>query len=122
MFQINERFADCQGMSRRPFLQIGALSLFGLTLPNLLAARAAEGTQAGRDMNCIMIFTAGGMSNVDTLDMKPDAPIEYRGEFKAMPTKIPGQTACEHLPKMAESLDKVCLIKSIVHPESGDHT
>ena len=121
MFQINNTFANCQGLSRRPFLQVGALSLFGLTLPKLLAARAAQGAQAGKDMNCILLFTAGGMSNVDTLDMKPDAPIEYRGEFKALPTKIPGQLACEHLPRMAECLDKVCLVKSIVHAESGDH-
>ena len=121
MFQINKIFANCQGLSRRPFLQVGALSLFGLTLPRLLAARAAQGAAAGRDMNCILLFTAGGMSNVDTLDMKPDAPIEYRGEFKGLPTKIPGQLACEHLPKMAECLDKVCLVKSIAHAESGDH-
>ena len=121
MFQINKTFANCQGISRRPFLQVGALSLFGLTLPRLLAARAAQGAEAGREMNCILLFTAGGMSNVDTLDMKPDAPIECRGEFKCLPTRIPSQLACEHLPRMAESLDKVCLIKSIVHAESGDH-
>lgn len=121
MFQINKTFANCQGLSRRPFLQVGSLSLFGLTLPRLLAARAAQGAEAGKDMNCILLFTAGGMSNVDTLDMKPDAPIEYRGEFKGLLTKIPGQLACEHLPRMAECLDKVCLVKSIVHAESGDH-
>jgi uncharacterized protein (DUF1501 family) len=121
MFQINKTFANCQEISRRPFLQVGALSLFGLTLPRLLAARAAQGAETSREMNCILLFTAGGMSNVDTLDMKPDAPIEYRGEFKALPTKIPGQLASEHLPRMAESLNKVCLVKSIVHAESGDH-
>lgn len=121
MFQVNRSFANCQGIARRPFLHVGALSLFCLTLPRLLAARAAQGAETGRDMNCILLFTAGGMSNIDTLDMKPDSPIEYRGEFKPSATKIPGQLACEHLPRMAECLDKVCLVKSIVHAESGDH-
>lgn len=71
-------------------------------------------------MNCILLFTAGGMSNIDTFDMKPDAPVEYRGEFTPISSNVPGTQVCEHLPRMAQAMDKVCMIKSIVHGESGD--
>lgn len=121
----HQHFADdSPSHTRRDFLRVGSLGILGLSLPQLLAARAAsaaEGKVIPRDVNCIMLWTEGGMSNVDTLDMKPDAPVEYRGEFRSIPTKIPGQLACEHLPRMADCLDKVCLIKSIAHTESGDH-
>ena len=61
------------------------------------------------------------MSNIDTFDMKPDAPIEYRGQFQPVRTNVPGMHVCEHLPGMAKLMDKVCLVKSIAHTESGDH-
>jgi len=105
--------------TRRSFLRIGALSFGGLSLPNLLEAQADSPTQS--EINCIMLWTEGGMSNIDTFDMKPDAPAEYRGEFKAIASTVPGSPVCEHLPFMAKQMHNVCLVKSIAHTESGDH-
>jgi hypothetical protein len=111
--------ANCQGVSRRAFLRVGSLSLFGLTLPQLLAARAAQA--GGKEINCILLWTDGGMSNVDTFDMKPEAPVEYRGQFQPIASNRPGTYVCEHLPLMSRQMDKVSLVKSIAHTESGDH-
>ena len=105
--------------SRRTFLRVGGLSMFGLTLPRLLEARA--NASGGRDVSCILLWTNGGMSNIDTFDMKPDAPVEYRGSFKPIATDLPGVQVCEHLPLMSRQMKKLCLIKSIAHTESGDH-
>src|SRR4051794_30496337 len=117
MLDFTMPMANCQGVSRRAFLRIGSLSLFGLTLPRLLAARAAT---SAKEVSCILLWTDGGMSNIDTFDMKPEAPIEYRGQFKPVPTNVAGTQVCEHLPHMARQMDKLCLIKSIAHTESGD--
>lgn len=103
--------------NRRAALQIGGISALGLTLPQLLAAREKRD-----DLNCIVLWMGGGPSNIDTFDMKPDAPAEVRGEFASIPTKIPSLRICEHLPLMAQQMDKVCLVRSVAHTESGDHT
>src|SRR5262245_45820025 len=103
---------------RRLFLRVGSLSLFGVTRPGWLQTRASG---AAKDVGGILLWTDGGMSNLDTLDMKPDAPVEYRGQFKPIASNVPGVSVCEHLPFMARQMDKVCLIKSIAHKESGDH-
>jgi hypothetical protein len=102
-------------------LRIGGLSLFGLNLPRLLEARAQQPPAARRDVNCILLWMGGGASNIDTFDMKPDAPAEVRGEFEPISTNLRGLQICEHLPRMAQQMDKVCLIRSITHPQSGDH-
>lgn len=120
MLEFSRPIANCDGISRRAYLRVGAVSLFGLALPRYLALLAAENARA-RAMNCILLWTDGGMSNVDTFDMKPDAPVEYRGEFRPISSNVPGIEVCEHLPQMARCMDKVCLIKSIAHTESGDH-
>jgi hypothetical protein len=116
----------CQGIDRRAFLRVGGISLFGLSLPQLLAARAAraaaEGASPpGRDLNVILLWMGGGPSNIDTFDMKPEAPVEIRGEFSRIATNLPGLEVCEHLPRMAQQMDKVCLLRSVSHSESGDH-
>ncbi len=121
MFGVSGLARQCDGVSRRLVLQAGGLGLFGLNLPSLLRAEAAS-KSGSKPMNCILLFTAGGMSNIDTFDMKPDAPVEYRGEFSPISSNVPGTQVCEHLPRMAQVMDKVCMIKSIVHGESGDHT
>ena len=118
MLDFSRRIANCDGISRRAYLRVGVVSLFGLSLPRYLALLAAEEARA---MNCILLWTDGGMSNVDTFDMKPDAPVEYRGEFRPIASNVPGIEVCEHLPRMARCMDKVCLVKSIAHAESGDH-
>ncbi|MCI0362066.1 MAG: DUF1501 domain-containing protein [Planctomycetaceae bacterium] len=119
MFDLYRSLTNCQGTSRRAFLRVGSLSLLGLSLPAWLAARAAQG--GAKDVSCILLWTEGGMSNVDTLDMKPDAPAEYRGQFLPIASNVPGIDVCEHLPLMSRQMDKVCLVKSIAHTESGDH-
>ncbi len=121
MFDIPYLSRTCDGLSRRSLLTIGSMSLFGLSLPRLLESRARAESTVPKDVNCILLWTEGGMSNIDTLDMKPEAPVEYRGEFQPISTNVPGTIVCEHMPRMAQAMDKVCVLKTIVHAESGDH-
>lgn len=115
--------STCGGVTRRSLLQLGGLSLFGLSLPRMLAAEAgALPSVAAKAKNCILLWMGGGPSNIDTFDMKPEAPLEYRGDFQPIDTNLPGVQVCEHLPLMSRQMDKVCLIKSLTHTESGDHT
>src|ERR1700752_445982 len=90
----------CDGISRRNFLKIGALGLGGLSLPQLLQAEAASGIRHSHKA-VIMIFLPGGPSHQDIFDLKIDAPAEVRGEFKPIPTKVPGIHITEHLPRLA---------------------
>ena len=114
----------CDGMIRRDFLRIGATSLLGMQfgLTGLLAqqARAAKTAATARDVSLIFVFLKGGMSTIDTFDLKPDAPSEIRGEFNSISTRIPGVRISEHLPKIAGNLDKFSLIRSFTHHNS-DH-
>lgn len=113
----------CDGISRRNLLRVGGLSFLGLNLPQLLAARASAG-EAGSSAvatNCILLWMGGGPSNIDTFDMKPDAPAEIRGEFQPIASNVAGLDVCEHLPLLARRMDKVCLLRSVCHTESGDH-
>jgi hypothetical protein len=110
----------CDGVSRRNFLKIGALGLGGLTLPQLLRAEAQSGATKPRSHKAvIMIFLPGGPAHQDIFDMKPDAPLEIRGEFKPIPTNVAGIQICEHLPKLARMMDKMALIRSIVGATGG---
>src|SRR5450432_2531609 len=90
-------FVRDPAVHRREFLRAGALSLFGLGLPQLLHARTKV---PGRAKACILLFMWGGPAQQDTWDMKPDAPEDYRGEFKPIKTNVPGIQICEHLPKL----------------------
>ena len=94
-------------INRRAALQIGA-GLFGLSLPDLL--RAAP--QGRSDISCIFLFLAGGPSQFETFDPKPDAPVEIRGPWSPTATSVPGTYICEKLPLMARRMDKVALIRS----------
>ena len=73
---------------RRDFLKIGSLGPLGLTLGQALRAKSAN------DISCILLWQSGGCAHQDTFDMKPEAPIEYRGEFKPIPTNVPGIHVC----------------------------
>ena len=117
----------CDGYSRRDMIRIGAASLFGasVTLPALLAAKAnatPEGNAArpSSDVSLIFLFLHGGLSTIDTFDMKPEAPVEFRGEFKSIATNLPGVQVCEHLPRVAQQMDKFSQIRSFRHHNS-DH-
>lgn len=115
MFQLDRLSRNCEGLTRRAWLQVGSLSLFGLTLPRLLRAEAAREPAERKETNFILLWTNGGISNIDTLDMKPDAPVEYRGEFHPIATNLPGVTVCEHFPFMSRQMDKVCQVRTIAH-------
>jgi uncharacterized protein (DUF1501 family) len=105
-------------LRRREFLRAGALSLFGLGLPRLAQAEAP----APQAKACILLFMWGGPAQQDTWDLKPDAPAEYRGEFKPIPTAVPGLQICEHLPRLAKRADKLCLIRSMTHADVNHTT
>ena len=101
---------DHPGMSRRRLLKVGGLGALGLTLPALLKAEAARGSDAGDAASgrgaaparsCILVFYYGGPSHLDTYDMKPKAPAEVRGQFGSIATSAPGLRVCEHLPHTA---------------------
>jgi hypothetical protein len=108
-------------MSRRHFLRIGALTLGGLGAADLVPwrLRAAEGG-ATPDTSVILIWLPGGPPHMETYDMKPDAPAEYRGDFRPIRTVVPGLDVCEHLPRHARIADKFTLIRSIAH-NFADH-
>jgi hypothetical protein len=106
-------------MGRREFLRAGSLSLVGLGLPNLLQART--GRPHGKAKACILLFMWGGPAHQDTWDLKPGSPAEYSGEFKPIPTNVPGIQICEHFPRIARHADKLALIRSMTHGDV-DHT
>lgn len=115
----------CNGVSRRSFLRIGALAPVGLSLANLfsieqaLASDPAAAPAAARAKSIILVFLGGGISHHDTFDMKPDAVEEIRGKYKGIPSNVTGLSVGELLPKMAQSMDKVCLVRSGAH--GNDH-
>src|SRR4029434_9223636 len=108
-----KRSGYCDGVTRRNFLKVGALGLGGLALPELLRAESAAGVRKSHKA-VIMIFLPGGPSHQDMFDLKADAPSEIRGEFKPIPTNVPGIEICEHLPKLAQCINQVTLIRSMV--------
>src|SRR5262245_2956488 len=119
-------FFSAAPMGRREFLRAGSLGLFGLSLSQLLQtrARAADGPPLPprpRAKACILLFMWGGPAQQDTWDPKPDAPAEYRGEFKPIPTAVPGLQICEHLPRLARAADRLAVVRSLTHPDV-DHT
>src|SRR3954469_24119742 len=111
LFGSNRRY--CDGVSRRSFLKIGGLAMGGLALPDLLRAEAAAGVN-GSHKAVIMVYLSGGLSHQDTFDLKPDAPSEIRGEFKPIPTVVPGISIGELLPRIAGMTDKLAILRSIV--------
>ncbi len=111
----------CNGTTRRDFLQIGTLGAIGLGLPQYLAAAERGGVDPSKDKrSCIMIFNLGAPSQMDTFDMKPEAPAEVRGPFKAISTKGDFQLS-EILPRHAEIADKFSIIRSCYHTAAAVH-
>jgi hypothetical protein len=104
----------CDGVSRRSFLKIGGLAMGGLGLPELLRAEANAATGGRPHKSVIMVYLTGGLSHQDTVDLKPDAPVGIRGEFKPIDTRVPGVQFGELLPKLAMSADKLAVLRSIV--------
>jgi hypothetical protein len=103
----------CDGLSRRSFLQVGALGVGGLTLPNLLRADATAGRRSSHK-SVIMVYLSGGMSHHETFDLKPNAPAEIRGEFNPISTNVPGTQVGEYLPRISRVMDKLVVLRSLV--------
>lgn len=111
----------CDGVTRREVLRVGGLAFAGLTLADLERLRAAA-PESGRGKSVIMIWLRGGPSHIDSFDMKPHAPAEVRGEFSPIPTSVPGIEVCEHLPRHAQIMDKLAILRGIRSNDLGDHT
>ena len=101
-------------------LDVGAASYLGLNLPSLLRAEENRKHAASADA-CIVIFLNGGPSHLDMWDPKPDAPAEVRGEFKPIPTSVPGVFFGEHLPKFARRMHRCTLVRSAHHSVNNAH-
>ena len=112
----------CDGITRRELLRVGGLAFGGLTLADVLRGRAIAGSSAARGKSVIMIWLRGAMSHIDSLDMKPNAPAEIRGEFQPIATNLPGVQICEYLPKVAQMVDKLAIVRGIKSIDLGDHT
>ena len=110
----------CDGLTRRDFLHAGALPLLGLSLPGLMAQKAA-GASRDKDINCIMLFLVGGPSHIDTWDPKPRAPAEVRGPFRPIATSAAGIQVTEIFPRMARHADKYSVIRSVYHTATAVH-
>jgi hypothetical protein len=114
---------------RRELLRVGGLNCLGLTLPRLLGGRADAATSPkspllgfGRARSCIFILLKGGPSHLDTVDMKPDAPLAIRGDFRPIATTIPGLHFCEHLPALAGQAARLLVLRSLSHQDSNHPT
>ncbi|MBX3437367.1 MAG: DUF1501 domain-containing protein [Planctomycetaceae bacterium] len=100
--------------TRRGLLRAGVLSLGGLTLADVFRLRAAASTAADRRPKAIiMIHLSGGPSHVDMYDLKPDAPVEYRGEFRPIRTNVPGIEICELMPRQAQIADRLTILRGV---------
>jgi hypothetical protein len=117
----NSTAHTCDGVSRRDFLQVGTLGALGLSLPQLMAQQAAAKTIGNDNRSVIMIFNLGAPSQMDTWDMKPDAPAEIRGPFSPIATNAPGIEISEIFPKMAQHADKFSLVRSCYHTAAAVH-
>lgn len=106
--------------TRRETLGLGGLALAGLGLPRLLEAENRRPARKARAKSCILFFMEGGPAHQDIWDMKPDAPLEYRGEFRPIATSSPEHHVCEHLPRLARQMHHVSLVHSVRH-KVNDH-
>lgn len=113
----------CAGWTRRDMLQAGGLSMAGLSLSQLLESQAraeshttAFGNTFGRAKNCIILYLYGAPSQLETFDMKPDAPVEIRGSIQPIASSLPGLDVCEGLPRLAKVMDRTTVVRSVTHP------
>lgn len=119
--QIQTR--DCRGWTRRELLRAGALSAAGISLPQLLRLEAAErsdGDGAVRAKSVILLWLWGGPSHLDSFDMKPKAPVQYRGPYSPIASSVPGLDVCELLPQIARRAHQYSIIRSM-RSASNDH-
>lgn len=113
------RVTFCDGVDRRTFLRAGGLALGGIGLPELLRAES-QSPKGGTKKSIIMVFLSGGPPHQDMVDLKMDAPSEIRGEFQPISTAVSGIQICEHLPLLAQRMNSIAIIRSLVGSE-GRH-
>src|SRR5260221_2267066 len=113
-------------VSRRGFLRAGGLAFGGVALANVLRNEALAGAADGEEGSVIVLFQMGGPSHLETWDLKPNAPVEYRGEFKGIGTSIPGYQVGEYMPRLAKLCHKLAILRSVYHDQTehnqGVHT
>lgn len=114
----------CDGLTRRDLLHVGGLGAYGLTLADWFRAREAQGATRsdgadktfGKAKSCILLFLFGSPPQHETFDPKPQAPAEIQGEMKPAATSLPGVQICEHLPEIAQVMDRLTVVRSMTHP------
>lgn len=110
----------CDGWSRRDLLRAGGLSLLGLpvfALPSVAPARSAAAPKSsGKAKACILLYLYGAPSQLETFDLKPEAPTDVRSQFSPIATSLTGVQICEHLPRTARLMDRTALVRSMSHP------
>ena len=114
---FNTQSRLCNGISRRNFVRVGAITPLGLSLPRLMAADADA--KHARAKSVILIFLGGGLSHHDSFDMKPEAVEQIRGKYQSIATTVPGLNICELLPKTAQRMNTLTLVRSGTH--ENDH-
>ena len=123
MFRLDadKRVHFCDGVTRRDFLHAGSLTFLGLSMPQFFRLKAMGAVNPGKDVNCIQLMLVGGPSQLDTWDMKPDAPSSIRGPFKPIKTNVSGIEISEIFPRMAKHADKFALLRSVYHNAAAVH-
>ena len=119
MLNIALRQRGGNAVSRRELLQVGSVGLLGLNLPDVLSYKARAQSAAsrapgfGRAESLIFLYLQGSPSHIDLWDPKPDAPVEYRGEFEPIATTVPGMMLSETLPRLAQQAQRFTLVRSL---------
>ncbi len=115
------RTIDCGKISRRAAIGVGSIGMLGLSLADLLRMRSAVAAEPSpKSKSIILLWLWGGPSHLDTFDLKPKAPIQYRGPYAPIATSVPGVQICELLPQLARRADQYAIIRSM-HCSSNDH-
>lgn len=118
--QSNAGFESREDMTRRDFLRVSGLTV-GLGLTELATFPVIGSAPSSGEKACIQLFLVGGPSQLETWDLKPEAPDTIRGPFRPIHTNVPGIQLCEHLPLMAQRADRFAVLRSVYHPESPIH-
>ena len=108
-------YRTCDGVTRRDLLQVGLLGGLSFGLSDYLRLAAAGEVSAAKAKSVVFVSLGGGPSHIDTFDPKPNAPTEYRGEFKPIATSVSGIVVSEHLPKLAQQMDKFTILRGVSH-------
>jgi len=123
MFRLDadKRVHFCDGVTRRDFVHAGSLAFLGLSMPQFFKLKAMGAVKPDKDVSCIQLMLVGGPSQLDTWDMKPEAPASIRGPFKPIKTNVSGIEISEIFPRMAKHADKFALLRSVYHTAAAVH-